>query len=90
LSIYDSTALCWNFAVFEFLDHLHGQFDSLDEWLAHRKAATSTQDSTNTDSTQTSIPWVRFEPTSSVFERAKTVHALDRATTVIGFFLVWT
>jgi hypothetical protein len=27
---------------------------------------------------QTSMPWVRFEPTISVFERAKTVHALDQ------------
>jgi hypothetical protein len=35
-------------------------------------------------STQTSMPQVRFEPTIPVFERAKTVHALDRAATVIG------
>jgi hypothetical protein len=34
--------------------------------------------------TQTSMPRVRFEPTIPVFERAKTVHALDRAATVIG------
>jgi hypothetical protein len=27
---------------------------------------------------------VAFEPTTSVFERAKTVHALDCAATVIG------
>jgi hypothetical protein len=27
---------------------------------------------------------VRFEPTIPVFEQAKTVHALDRAATVIG------
>jgi hypothetical protein len=30
------------------------------------------------------MPWVGFEPTTPVFERAKTVHALDRAATVIG------
>jgi hypothetical protein len=30
------------------------------------------------------MPWVGLEPTISVFERAKTVHALDRAATVIG------
>jgi hypothetical protein len=30
------------------------------------------------------MPRVRFEPTVSVFERAKTVHALDRAANVIG------
>jgi hypothetical protein len=34
--------------------------------------------------TQTSIPRVGFEPMIAVFERAKTVHALDRAATVIG------
>jgi hypothetical protein len=30
------------------------------------------------------MPWVGFEPTIPVFERAKTVHASDRAATVIG------
>jgi hypothetical protein len=33
--------------------------------------------------TQTSMPQVGFEPTIQVFERAKRVHALDRAATVI-------
>jgi hypothetical protein len=30
------------------------------------------------------MPRVGFEPTIPVFEQAKTVHALDRAATVIG------
>jgi hypothetical protein len=34
--------------------------------------------------TQTSMFRVGFEPTSPAFERAKTVHALDRAAIVIG------
>jgi hypothetical protein len=34
--------------------------------------------------TETSMPWVGFEPTIRVFERAKTVHALYRSATVIG------
>jgi hypothetical protein len=34
---------------------------------------------------QTSMPWLRFEPTIPVFERAKTVHVLDRVATSIGF-----
>jgi hypothetical protein len=38
--------------------------------------------------TQTSMPQVRFEPTIPVFERAKTVHALDHAATVIDSFLI--
>jgi hypothetical protein len=28
--------------------------------------------------------WVGFEPTIPVFERAKTIHVLDRATSVVG------
>jgi hypothetical protein len=34
---------------------------------------------------QTSIPWVGFEPTIPGFERAKIVHALDRATTAVCY-----
>jgi flagellar assembly factor FliW len=30
------------------------------------------------------MPWVRFEPTITVFEREKTFHALDLKGTVIG------
>jgi hypothetical protein len=50
----------------------------------------STHGTTQTQNkrTQTSMPWVGFEPTIPVFERAKTVHALDRAATVTGSFLV--
>jgi hypothetical protein len=35
--------------------------------------------------TQTPMPQMGFEPTMPVFEWAKTVHALDRAATVIGW-----
>jgi hypothetical protein len=34
--------------------------------------------------TQTSMPRMGLEPTIPAFERAKTVHALDRAATVIN------
>jgi hypothetical protein len=37
---------------------------------------------------QTSMPRVGFEPTIQVFERAKTVHALDRAVTLIGSYFL--
>jgi hypothetical protein len=47
---------------------------------ARRKAATYTQNKR----TQTSMLPVGFDPTIPVFERAKTVHVLDRAATVIG------
>jgi hypothetical protein len=32
-------------------------------------------------------PWVGFEPTIPVFQRAQTFHALDRAAILIGFFI---
>jgi hypothetical protein len=35
------------------------------------------------------MPWVGFEPTIPAFERAKTVHALDRAATVIGVITLY-
>jgi hypothetical protein len=44
----------------------------------HRTAQTQNQ------CTQTSMPRVRFEHMTPVFELSKTVHALDRAATVIG------
>jgi hypothetical protein len=48
---------------------------------AHRTAQTQNK------RTQTSMPWVGFEPTIPVFERAKAVHVLDREATVIGMIL---
>jgi hypothetical protein len=33
------------------------------------------------------MPQVGFEATIPVFERAKTVHALGRAVTVVGYFV---
>jgi hypothetical protein len=39
---------------------------------------------TQHERTQSFMPQVRFEPTIQVFDGAKTVHALDRAATVIG------
>jgi hypothetical protein len=39
---------------------------------------------TQNKSTQTTMSRMGFEPTIPVFERANTIHALDRAATVIG------
>jgi hypothetical protein len=36
------------------------------------------------------MPWVDFEPTISVFEREKAVHAVERSATVIGNFVTYT
>jgi hypothetical protein len=38
--------------------------------------------------TQTSMPRVGFEPTTSAFEQTKTIYALDCPATVIGLILV--
>jgi hypothetical protein len=35
------------------------------------------------------MPWVGFEPTIPAFERAKTVHVLDRAANVIGISVLY-
>jgi hypothetical protein len=48
---------------------------------AHRTTQTQNK------STQTSMPRVGFELTIPVFEWAKTVHALDRADTVITYYI---
>jgi hypothetical protein len=52
----------------------------LDRGSAHRKASNYKQNKR----TQTSVPLVGFEPTILVFEREKTVHALDFAADVIS------
>jgi hypothetical protein len=58
---------------------MHSRQDSLDGGSARRNAATYTQNKR----TQIFMPWVGFEPMIPAFEWAKTVHALDRAATVI-------
>jgi hypothetical protein len=65
--------------------------DSRTPWTSDQPVAKSlpTQRTTQTQNkrTQTSMPLVGFEPTIPDFERAKTVHALDRAATVIDSLL---
>jgi hypothetical protein len=71
--------------IFQFLNPVHSRQDSLEGGSAHRKAITYTQDNTNTNEyTQTCTPRVGSELTTPVFERGKTVDALDRSATVIG------
>jgi hypothetical protein len=74
---------------FSFLNFLHSRYDSLagDQTVAKPLPAHRTAQIQN-KGTQTTMPQVSFEPTIPVFERAKTVHALDRAATVIGTFSV--
>jgi hypothetical protein len=84
-TIYGSTALCWTLAAFQFLDFytVYGTPWMGDQPFA-RPLPTHKTTQTQNKRTQTSMPRVGFEPTIPVFERAKTVHDLDGATTVIG------
>jgi hypothetical protein len=53
-------------------------------WTGDQSVARPLPKQDNTNAEQTSMPLVGFEPTIPVFERAKTVHTLDRVATVIG------
>jgi hypothetical protein len=70
--------------LFQILNPIHSRQDSLDGGSARRKVATYTQNKR----TQASMPLVGFEPTTPVFERAKTVHVLDPAATLAGAHLI--
>jgi hypothetical protein len=53
-------------------------------WTGDQPVARPLPTQTQNKRTQTSMPWVGFEPTIPAFKRAKTVHALDCAATLIG------
>jgi hypothetical protein len=54
--------------------------------LIARPLPTHRTTQTQNERTQTSKPRVEFEPTTPVFEREKTINALDRAATVVSHF----
>jgi hypothetical protein len=91
VSIYGSTALCWALAAFSrswsFTESV-GLLGRRDQPVARPLPAPRTAQTQN-KRTQTTMPQVGFEPTIPVFERAKTVYALDRAATVIGYEFSW-
>jgi hypothetical protein len=69
---------------FQFLNPVHSRYNYLDGGSARHMTSTYTQDNTNRINahSQTFMIWVGFERTTPVFERAKTVQALDSAATV--------
>jgi hypothetical protein len=83
-SIYGSIALVDLCRFVSFLIHTQSVC-SLDGGSATRKAATYK----HRINTQISMPRMGFEPTIPMYERAKTVHALDRTATVIGLSFKW-
>jgi uncharacterized protein (DUF58 family) len=85
VSIYGSTALCWTLAAFSFLIvYMVCRTTWTGDQPVARPLPTHRTPQTQNKRTQTSMPRVRFEPTMSVFEQAKRVHALDRAAAVVG------
>jgi hypothetical protein len=79
LFYYGSTALCWALAAFQFLNLCTA---SRTPWTGPLSTHRTTQ--TQNKRRQISIPRMGFEPTIPAFQRAKTVHALDRAATEMG------
>jgi hypothetical protein len=73
LSVYGSTALCWALSAFQILNPIHSRYDSLNGGSARCKTATYIQNNTTQNKrTYTFMSRLGFEPTTTVFERAKT------------------
>jgi hypothetical protein len=84
LSIYGSTALVDLGRFFSFLIYTQS-VGPLGRGISQLQSRyLHTEQHRQNKRTRISMPRVRFEPTTPVFERAKTVHALHRAATVIG------
>jgi hypothetical protein len=74
----------WALAAFPVLDlYTVGRTPLTGDQSVARLLPTHRTTQTQNKRTQTSMSGVGFEPTMPVFERAKTVYALDRAATVI-------
>jgi hypothetical protein len=85
-SIYGSIVLLLdldNFFSFLIL-YTVGRTPWMGEQPVVRSLPTHRTTQTQNKRTQTSMPWMGFQPTIPAFEGAKTVHALDRAATVIS------
>jgi hypothetical protein len=83
-SINGSTALCWALASSSVSFPHNGRTPWTRDQPLARPLPTQKTTQTQNKRTHTSMPWVGFETTITAFERAKTVHALDRAVIVIG------
>jgi hypothetical protein len=84
-SVYGSTALVELGPLFQFVNlYTVGRILWTGDQPVERPLPIHRTTETQNKRTQTSVPRVGFELTIPVFERAKTVHALDHAVTVIG------
>jgi hypothetical protein len=87
LSLWLYSPLVGPWPLFQFLNSIHSRWDSLDRGSVRHKAATCTQNNTNRINAHNRHPYLEWDsnPRSQCSsERAKTVHALARAATVIG------
>jgi hypothetical protein len=84
IKVYGSIALCWTLATFSVSWSFYSQWDSLEDQAVASQLPTCRTAQTQNKRAQTSMSQVAFEPTITVSERAKRVHALDRAATLIG------
>jgi hypothetical protein len=76
---------CRPWALFQFLNpYTVGRIVWTGDQPVSRPLPTNRKIQTQNKRTQTSMPRVGFEPMIPVFHRAKRVHALDRAATVMG------
>jgi hypothetical protein len=90
LSIYGSTVLCRASAAFQ-VPNLYtvGRTSWTGDQPVERPLPIHRTTQTQNKRTQTCMPRVGFELMTPVFERAKTVHALDCVDTAIGYSSVW-
>jgi hypothetical protein len=84
LSIYGSTALVDRGRFFSFLIYTPSVGHLVRGISPSQGRYLHTEQHKQNNRIQTSMPRVGFEPSTPVFEWAKTDHALDRAATVIG------
>jgi hypothetical protein len=85
ISLYGSTALTVLGPLFQFLDlYTVGKTPWMGVSHIARPLPTNGTTQIHNKYKQISMPRVGFEPTITVFERTKAVHALDRAANVIG------
>jgi hypothetical protein len=81
-----STYLC---RFLSFLIHTVSRISRTGDQPVTRPLPTYRTTQTQNKRPQTSMSRVEFEPTIPVFQRAKTVHGLDRAATLIGRYHLW-
>jgi hypothetical protein len=88
LSIYGSRTLCWGLAAFSAFRSFTQSIGLLGRGIRPSQGRyLHIGQHKHRINAQTFMPQVGFDPTIAVFERAKTVHALDYAVTVIGSLL---